>query len=85
MGYSVRPPRNDPKPKTQGALNKKSDVPTYLLFLRFFKIFSSDLENTFYGILKLLMQKNGQKHERNQIWGNRTGKVSFLNFFGKRF
>jgi hypothetical protein len=42
---------------------KKSDVPTYLPFLRFFEIFRSDLRKYFYSVFGLLMQRNGQKRD----------------------
>jgi hypothetical protein len=45
---------------TQGApknKKEKSDVPTYLPFLRFFEIFRSDFRTYFYSAFGLLMQK----------------------------
>jgi hypothetical protein len=48
----------------RGAEGKtKSDVPTYLPFLRFFEIFRSDFRKYFYGVFGLLMQRNGQKRD----------------------
>jgi hypothetical protein len=53
-----RPWQGAPKKK------KKNDVPTYLLFLRFFEIFWSDFRKYFYGVFGLLMQRNGQKRDK---------------------
>jgi hypothetical protein len=39
---------------------KATCLPTYL-FLIFFEIFRSDFRKYFYGVLGLLMQRNGQK------------------------
>jgi hypothetical protein len=44
--------------------NKKTDVPTYLLFLRFFEIFRSDFRKYFYGVFGLLIQRNGEKRDK---------------------
>jgi hypothetical protein len=65
---------------------KKSDVPTYLLFLRFFAIFRSDFRKYFYGVFGLLMQRNGQKRDKTKSMGkDDRKKVFFLNFFGQKF
>ena len=65
---------------------KKTDVPTYLLFLRFFEIFRSDFRKYFYGVFGLLMQRNGQKRDKQNRWEKTTGKwFIFLNFFGQKF
>jgi hypothetical protein len=40
----------------------KSDVPTFLLFLKvFFEIFKSDFRSYLYGVFELLMQRNCKK------------------------
>jgi hypothetical protein len=61
---------------------KKSDVPTYLLFLRFFEIFRLDLRNFFYGVFGLLMQRNGQKRDKKKSMGkDERRKVFFPSTF----
>jgi hypothetical protein len=50
-------------PWSRGAEKKKSDVPTYLLFLSFFEVFSTDFRKYFYGVFELLMQRKGQKRD----------------------
>jgi hypothetical protein len=60
------------KCRAQGApkkKNKKSDVPTYLPFLRFFAIFRSDFRKYFYGAFGFLMQRNGQKRDKTKSMG----------------
>jgi hypothetical protein len=73
----------------QGAPKKKkekSDVPTYLPFLRFFAIFRSDFLKYFYGVCELLMQRNGQKRDKKNPREKTKGKkLFFLNFFGQKF
>jgi hypothetical protein len=65
---------------------KKSDVPTYLPFLRFFAIFRFNFRKYFYGVFRLLMQRNGQKRDKTNRWQKTTGKKFFvLNFFGQKF
>jgi hypothetical protein len=77
--------------KGQGAPQKKNQkkatyLPTYLPFLRFFEIFRSDFRKYFYGVLKLLMQRNGQKCYKKNRWEKTEGtKFFFLNFFGQKF
>jgi hypothetical protein len=69
-----------PKPKGK---KEKSDVPTtYLPFLRFFEIFSSDFRKYFYGVLGLLMQRNGQKRDKKKSMGKYERKNVF---FGQKF
>jgi hypothetical protein len=65
--------------QTRGAKEKKrkNDVPTYLLFLRFFEIFRSDFRKYFYGVFGLLMQRNSQKRDKKNRWGKTTGKKFF--------
>jgi hypothetical protein len=49
---------------TRGAEEeKKNDVPTYLLFLRFFEIFRSDFRKKNYGVFGSIMQRNDQKRD----------------------
>jgi hypothetical protein len=61
---------------------KKSDVPTYPLFLTFFAIFRSDFRKYFSGVFGFLMQRNGQKRDKNKSMGkDDRKKVFFLNFF----
>jgi hypothetical protein len=57
---------------------KKSDVPTYLLFLRFFEVFRSDFRKYFYGVFRLLVQRNGQKRDK-KIDGKRRQEKSFFS------
>jgi hypothetical protein len=76
--------------KVQGAPKKKTQktgVPTYLPFLRFFEIFRSDFRKYFYGAFGLLMQRNGQKRDKNNFDVKRRKEKSFfsLNFFGQKF
>jgi hypothetical protein len=61
---------------------KKTGVPTYLPFLRFFEIFRSDFRKCFYGVFGLLMQRNGQKGDKTKSMG-KDDRISFfsLNFF----
>jgi hypothetical protein len=69
------PLRPRPSPSAQGALKgEKSDAPTYLptyLFLRFLSISGLGLESIFYGVFGLLVQRNGQKRDKNKIEGKR--------------
>ena len=75
-----------PQPRRGAEEKKKSDVPTYLPFLRFFEIFRSDLRKYFYGVFGLLMQRNGQKRDKKNRWEKTKGKkFFFLNFFGQKF
>jgi hypothetical protein len=73
-----------PSPDLQGApkKKKKTGVPTYLPFLRFFEIFRSDFRKYFYGVFGLLMQRNGQKRDKFR-WEKTKGKKN-LNFFGQK-
>jgi hypothetical protein len=66
---------------------KKSDVPTYLPFLRFFEIFRSDLRKYFYGVFGLLMQRNGQKRDNKKSMGKDERKKRFFpsTFSAKSF
>jgi hypothetical protein len=65
---------------------KKSDAPTYLPFLRFFKTPRSDFRKYFYGVFGLIMQRNGQKRYKKNRWEKTEGKkFYFLNFFGQKF
>jgi hypothetical protein len=57
---------------------KKSDVPTYLPFLRFFEVFRSDLRKCFYGVFGLLMQRNGQKRDKTKPMGKDERKRVFF-------
>jgi hypothetical protein len=82
------PPPEPEVRRRQGApteTNKKSDVPTYLLFLRFFEIFRSDFRKDFCGVFGLLMQRNGQKRDKKNRWEDERKKFLFLNFFGQKF
>jgi hypothetical protein len=54
---------------------KKRDVPTYIPFLRFFKIFRSDFRKYCYGVFGLLMQRKTVKNTIKKIDGNRQEKV----------
>ena len=67
--------------RTQGAPKeeKKSDVPTYLPFLRFFEIFRSDFRKYFYGVFGLLMQRNGQKRDKKKSMGKDERKKVFFS------
>jgi hypothetical protein len=56
----------------------KSDVPTYLPFLRFFAIFRSDFRKYFYGVFGLLMQRNGQKRDKKKSMGKDDRKKVFF-------
>jgi hypothetical protein len=58
---------------------KKSDVPTYLSFLRFFAIFRSDFRKYFYGAFRFLMQRNGQKRDKNKSMGKDDRKNVFFS------
>ena len=58
---------------------KKSDVPTYLPFLRFFELLRSDLRKYFYGVFGLLMQRNGQKRDKKKIDGKRRQENFFFS------
>jgi hypothetical protein len=69
-----------PKPKKK---NKKTGVPTYLPFLRFFEIFRSDFRKYFNGVFGLLVQRNGQKRDKNNFDGKRRKEKSF--FFPQLF
>jgi hypothetical protein len=74
----------------QGAPKKKKQktgVPTYLPFLRFFEIFRSDFRKHFYGVFGLLMQRNGQKRDKNNFDGKRRKEKSFFfsTFSAKSF
>jgi hypothetical protein len=64
----------------KGRRKKKSDVPTYLPFLRFFEIFRFDFRKYFYGVFGLLMQRNGQKRDKKKSMGKyERKKVFFLS------
>jgi hypothetical protein len=80
-----RPNKGQEAPKKK---KEKSDVlPTYL-FLRFFEIFRSDFRKYFYGVLGLLIQRNGQKRDKKNQREIRQEKSFFLstfNFFGQKF
>jgi hypothetical protein len=72
----------------QGALKKKKKkrgyLPTYL-FLRFFEIFRSDFRKYFYGVFGLLMQRNGQKRDKNFSMGkDERKKVFFFSTFSAK-
>jgi hypothetical protein len=68
------------KSPCQGApKKKKSDVPTYLPFLRFFEIFRSDFRKYFYGVFGLLMQRNGQKRDKKKSMGKDERKKVFFS------
>jgi hypothetical protein len=56
-----RPSVPSPKGSRKKKRKRKSDVPTYLPFLRFFEIFRSGFRKYFYGVFRPLMQRNGQK------------------------
>jgi hypothetical protein len=62
-----------PKKKT-----KKTGVPTYLPFLRFFEIFWSDFRQYFYGVFGLLVQRNGQKRDKKKSMGKDDRKKVFF-------
>jgi hypothetical protein len=65
---------------TRGAKEKnKTDVPTYLPFLRFFEIFKPDFRKYFYGVLGLLMQRNGQKRYKKKSMGKDGRKKVFFS------
>jgi hypothetical protein len=72
--------------RTRGDEGKKSDVPTYLLFLRFFEIFRSGFRKYFYGVFGLL-QRNGQKTRLKKSMGKDGRKKSFFfsTFSAKSF
>jgi hypothetical protein len=57
---------------------KKTGVPTYLPFLRFFEIFRSDFRKYFNGVFGLLMQGNGQKRDKNNFDGKRRKDFFFF-------
>jgi hypothetical protein len=58
---------------TRGAeeKRKKSDVPTFLPFLRLrlFEVLRSDFRKYFYGVFGLLVQRNGQKRDKKKSAG----------------
>jgi hypothetical protein len=65
---------------------KKSDVPTYLPFLRLFEIFRSDFRKYFNGVFGLLMQRNGQKNAiKTSRWEKTKGKKKSQLFRPKVF
>jgi hypothetical protein len=54
------------KAKARGAEEKKKRrtyLPTFFPFLRFFEIFRSDFRKYFYRVFELIMQRNGQKRD----------------------
>jgi hypothetical protein len=57
---------------------RKSDVPTYLPFLRFFEIFGFDFRKYFNGVFGLIMQRNGQKRDKKQPMGKDERKKVFF-------
>jgi hypothetical protein len=73
--------------KGRSRKKKKSDVPTYLPFLRFFEIFRSDFRKYFYGVFGLLMQRNGQKRDKKNSMGKDERKKVFFfsTFSGQKF
>jgi hypothetical protein len=66
---------------------RKTGVPTYYLFLRFFEIFRSGFRKYFYGVFGLLMQRNGQKRDKKKFDGKRRKEKSFFfsTFSAKSF
>jgi hypothetical protein len=64
---------------------KATYLPTYL-FLRFLRFLGLILENVFYGVFGFLMQRNGQKRDKQNDGKRRQEKsFVFLNFFGQQF
>jgi hypothetical protein len=47
--------------------------------LRFFEIFRSDFRKDFYGVLGLLMQRNGQKRDKKKSMGKDDRKKVFFS------
>jgi hypothetical protein len=71
----------------QGAPKKqtnKNDAPTYLPFLVFFEIFRFDFRTHFDGVLRLIMQRNGQKRDKKNRWGKTKGKKCFFSTFSAK-
>jgi hypothetical protein len=66
-------------PRGAEANKKSNDAPTYLLFLRFFAIFGSDFGKYFFGVFGLLMQRNGQKRDKNKSMGKDDRKKVFFS------
>jgi hypothetical protein len=58
----------------QGPRRAKKKEATYLPLFRFFEIFRSDFRKYFYGVLGLLMQRNGKKTRLKKSTGRTTGK-----------
>jgi hypothetical protein len=58
---------------------KKSDVPTYLPFLRFFEIFRSNFRKYLNGVFGLLRQRNGQKRDKKKSMGKDERKKVFFS------
>jgi hypothetical protein len=62
----------------KGRRRKKKKRRTYLLFLRFFEIFRSDLRKYFCGVFGLIMQRNGQKRDKRKSMGKDERKKGFF-------
>jgi hypothetical protein len=61
---------------------KKTGVPTYLPFLRFFEIFRSDFRNIVVVFLGSSCRETAKNAIKENRWGKTTGKkFFFLNFF----
>jgi hypothetical protein len=74
---SKKPTKQGPRGKGPGAPKEKEKKATYLptcLFLRFFEILRSDFRKHFYGVFRLLMQRNGQKRDKKNRWEKTKGK-----------
>jgi hypothetical protein len=67
--------------------NKKTDVPTYLPFLRFFEIFRSGLESICMVFMGSLCRETAKKRDKKKSMGKDESKKGgfFLNFFGQKF
>jgi hypothetical protein len=78
-GRLVAPGQGAPKKKKE-----KSDVPTYLPFLRFFELLRSDFRKYFYGVFGILMQRNGQKRDKKNRWEKTKGKKFFFSTFSAK-
>jgi hypothetical protein len=74
-------PRGAKDQRKRRTKKRRTYLPT---FFEIFEIFRSDFEKYFYGVLGLLMQRNGQKRYKKSRWEKTKEKSFFSSTFSAK-